>query len=44
MSQTILEVGAGLAAESDREREWDESLHKAQAQLMALNTTSSINE
>jgi hypothetical protein len=30
-------VGAGIVAEGDREREWYESLHKAQAQLVALN-------
>jgi para-aminobenzoate synthetase component 1 len=31
------QVGAGIVADSDPEREWHESLHKAQAQLMALN-------
>jgi hypothetical protein len=30
LRQTILEVGAGLAADSNPEREWGESLHKAQ--------------
>ena len=44
LRQTLLKVGTGLAADSDREREWDESLHKAHAQIMALNITSSINE
>jgi para-aminobenzoate synthetase component 1 len=30
-------VGAGIVIDSDPEREWYESLHKAQAQLAALN-------
>ncbi|WP_460205614.1 anthranilate synthase component I [Scytonema sp. NUACC21] len=30
------QVGAGIVADSDPEREWNESLHKAQAQLQAL--------
>lgn len=31
------QVGAGIVADSDPEREWYESLHKAQAQLAALD-------
>ncbi len=30
------QVGAGIVADSDPEREWQESLHKAEAQLAAL--------
>ncbi|MBE9190812.1 anthranilate synthase component I [Gloeocapsopsis crepidinum LEGE 06123] len=35
------QVGAGIVADSDPEREWHESLHKAQAQLAALDKTGS---
>ncbi len=35
------QVGAGIVADSDPEREWHESLHKAQAQLQALNLAMS---
>jgi para-aminobenzoate synthetase component 1 len=30
------QVGAGIVADSDPEKEWYESLHKAQAQIAAL--------
>ncbi|NDJ19493.1 anthranilate synthase component I [Myxacorys almedinensis A] len=35
------QVGAGIVADSDPHREWQESLHKAQAQLKALEVAMS---
>ncbi|KAM3103569.1 anthranilate synthase component I [Phormidesmis sp. 146-12] len=35
------QVGAGIVADSDPEREWHESLHKAEAQLAALKLAAS---
>lgn len=35
------QVGAGIVADSEPEQEWYESLHKAEAQLAALNLTTS---
>jgi para-aminobenzoate synthetase component I len=38
------QVGAGIVADSDPEREWCESLQKAKAQLLALGLGSEITE
>lgn len=37
LNSTWGQVGAGIVADSDPQREWYESLHKAQAQLKALS-------
>jgi para-aminobenzoate synthetase component I len=37
------QVGAGIVADSDPEREWYESLHKAEAQIAALQMVNSDN-
>lgn len=39
--QVFGQVGAGIVADSDPQREWRESLNKAEAQLMALRLVSS---
>lgn len=37
-AQVYGQVGAGIVADSDPEREWDESLNKAEAQIAALQS------
>ncbi|MEO0835560.1 MAG: anthranilate synthase component I [Cyanobacteria bacterium J06642_3] len=39
MAQVYGQVGAGIVADSDPEREWYESLNKAEAQIAALRST-----
>jgi para-aminobenzoate synthetase component 1 len=38
LNQVCGQIGAGIVADSDPEREWWESMHKAQAQLVALQS------
>ncbi|MGL4883372.1 MAG: anthranilate synthase component I, partial [Waterburya sp.] len=40
VAQVYGQVGAGIVADSDPEREWDESLNKAEAQIAALQLTN----
>ncbi len=41
LAQVYGQVGAGIVADSDPEREWAESLNKAEAQIAALQSLSS---
>ncbi|HEY9772110.1 MAG TPA: anthranilate synthase component I [Coleofasciculaceae cyanobacterium] len=41
LAQVYGQVGAGIVADSDPEREWDESLNKAEAQIAALQFPTS---